>query len=131
MTKYYDEHIRRQQPLPNPNSGKIIIDADDYGDDPVREWRCPWCNHILHARKSRKEIDCPNCTATLDLGAGKAQETKKIVDPNKSRAVDTTPFVTSVQYNFDDMVSHVGQRPEPKGGFKALQQKGLRITNYR
>ena len=28
------------------------------------------------------------------------------------------------------MVRHVGQLPEPKGTFAAMQKKGLKITNY-
>ena len=123
MTKYFDKTIGKI-----PDNSKVVIDADDYGDDPVREWICPWCSTIIKARKSRAEVDCSHCGATLDLGVGKAQETKTIVDPNKAR--DTTPLVTSIQYNFDDMVSHVGKKPTPKGSFAAMQKKGIRITNY-
>src|SRR5215217_5811603 len=95
MTKYFDEHIRRLQQPPNPNSGKVIINTEDYEGNPVREWICPFCNFILHARKSRGEVDCHHCKNTIDLGAGKAQETKTIVDPNKSRAVDTETYAAT------------------------------------
>jgi hypothetical protein len=54
------------------------------------------------------------------------------VDPNKSRAVDTEVFAATtpgVEYFVDQI--RIKKEPELKGGFKALQQKGLRITNYR
>ena len=128
MTKYFETISRGK----TPQNDKVVIDVDEYGEDPVREWICPNCNYIFQARKSRREIDCRNCNATVDLGAGpnKAQETKTIVDPNKSKAASIEVYVTSVQYNFDDMVSHTGRKPTPKGSFAAMQKKGIRITNY-
>jgi ribosomal protein L37AE/L43A len=126
MTKYFETISRGK----TPQNDKVVIDVDEYGEDPVREWICPWCSTIIQARKSRREIDCRNCNATVDLGAGpnKAQETKTIVDPNKSR--DIEPCVVSIDYNPNDMVSHTGKKPTPKGSFAAMQKKGIRITNY-
>src|SRR5215207_8735333 len=126
MTKYFDEHVRIG---PTGNKGKIVIDADEYGEDPVREWICPWCNHVLHARKSRKEISCPNCTAALDLG-GAAQETKTIEDPNKSKAASTEVYAATLPGS-EWVESQIIRKPvEPKGSFAELQRRGLRITNY-
>jgi hypothetical protein len=40
--------------------------------------------------------------------------------------------VVSLQYNFEDMAGHTryGKPVELQGGFKALRDKGLRITSY-
>jgi DNA-directed RNA polymerase subunit M/transcription elongation factor TFIIS len=95
------------------------------------EWICPHCNFILHARKSRGEIDCDHCKNTIDLGAGKTQETKTIVDPNKSKAVDTEVFAATTpgtEY-FANQI-RIKKDPQLKGGFKVLRDKGLKITSY-
>src|SRR5215207_930586 len=124
MTKYFDSINRGRST--DPNKGKVVIDVDVYDEDPVREWICPWCDYVLQARKSRKEIDCPNCTAALDLG-GATQETKTIEDPNKSKAADKVYAATT-----PDPVNPWDKKPvELKGGFLALSKRGLRITNYR
>ena len=126
MTKYFDEHIRRQP----PNSDKVIINTDDYEGDPVREWICPHCNFILYARKSRGEVDCYHCKATVDLGAGKAQKTKTIEDPNKSRAVDTETYAATTpgtEY-FAEQI-RIKKPTELKGSFAAMAKRGIKFTS--
>ena len=125
MTKYFDEtnKIRRQP----PNSDKVIINTEEYEGDPVREWICPWCNLILHARKSAKSAFCIRCQMDIDISTGKAQELQTIEDPNKDR--DSEPCVTSIQTDFAGQVA-IKKEPELKSGFKALRDKELRITNY-
>ncbi len=115
-----------------PGNNKVVIDADHYGEDPVREWICPYDNTIMYARKSKGEAWCPRCQDYIDIGAGKAQETQTIVDPNKSRAVDTETYAATTpgtEY-FTDQI-RIKKEPELKSGFKALRDKGLHITNYR
>src|SRR5215207_771198 len=113
-----------------PDNSKVVIDADDYGEDPVREWICPHCHYILHARKSRREIDCHHCKNTIDLGVGKAQETKTIEDPNKSRVVDTETYAATtpgVEY-FTEQI-RIKKPTELKGSF-AQMAKRVKFTSY-
>jgi|SRR5918994_2599707 hypothetical protein len=127
MTRYFDSVNRGRGT--DPNKGKVVIDVDAYDEDLVREWVCPWCDHVLQARRSRKEIDCPNCTATLDLG-GATQETKTIEDPNKSKAASTEVYAATLPGS-EWVESQITRKPvEPKGSFAELQRRGLRITNY-
>ena len=98
-----------------------------YDEDQIREYICPWCNFILHVRKSRKEVNCPNCTITLDLTSGVAQETKTLIDPNKNNATyEVHAFTTP------DPINPWDKKPvELKGGFLALSKKGtIRFTSY-
>jgi len=124
-TKWYNENVSSGRGT-DPNIGKVVIDVDAYDEDRVKEWICSNCNYILKARKSRKEIDCPNCTATLDL-CGATQETKTLEDPNKGNAPNEVHAFTTPE------VSNPWDKkgPELKGGFLALSKRGLRITNYR
>ena len=85
MTKYFAEHIRRQQQPPNPNSDKVIINSADYEGDEVREYICPRDNTILRARKSAQEAFCIRCQDYIDIGSGKTQEVQAIEDPDKDR----------------------------------------------
>src|SRR5215207_1353704 len=121
MTTYFHSINRRGT---DPNKGKIVIDVDTYDEDRVKEWQCPYCNFRLHSRKSRKEISCPNCTATLDLG-GATQETKTIEDPNKSKAADKVYAATT-----PDPVNPWDKKPvELKGAFAQMAKK-VHFTSY-
>jgi ribosomal protein L37AE/L43A len=124
MTKYFDS-INRGKTLRND---KVVIDVDAYDEDRVKEWQCPYCNFRLHARKSRREIDCPNCTATLDLG-GATQETKTIEDPNKSKAASTEVYAATTP---DPNEQYMKKKElQLKDGALALSRKGsIRFTSY-
>ena len=125
-TKYFDS-VNRDKGY-DPNKGKVVIDVGAYDEYQIRDYICPWCNFILHVRKSRKEVNCPNCTINLDLTSGVAQETKTLIDPNKNSAVneEVHAFTTPPPINPWD------KKPvELKGGFLALSKKGtIRFTNY-
>jgi len=125
MTKYFDSINRGRST--DPNKGKVVIDVDVYDEDPVREWICPWCDYVLQARKSRKEIDCPNCTAALDLG-GATQETKTIEDPNKSKAASTEVYAATTPDPNEQYMKK--KEPQLKGGALALSKKGIRFISY-
>src|SRR5215207_9692839 len=119
-TKWYNENVSRGRGT-DPNIGKVVIDTGDYQEDPVREWKCSWCNYTLQARRSRKEISCPNCTATLDLG-GATQETKTIEDPNKSKAASTEVYAATTP---DPNAQYMKKKePQLKDGALALSRKG-------
>ena len=108
----------------------IVRDPSGYEEDPVREWICPHCNYILRARKSRREIDCYHCKATIELGAGKTQETKTIEDPNKSRVANTEVFAATTpgtEY-FAEQI-RIKKPTELKGSFAAMAKRGIKFTS--
>ena len=125
MTKYFDTISK------TPQNDKVVIDVEEYGDDSVREYICGNCNFVLHARKSRGEIDCPNCNATVDLGSSKTQQIQTLEDPNKDR-YDSEPGIVSIEYDPSKMAWHTkyDKPKELKGGALALSKKGIRFTSY-
>ena len=61
------------------------------------------------------------------------KDTKPVKKSLKAETIDNTEVnVVSLQYNFEDMAGHTryGKPVELQGGFKALRDKGLRITSY-
>jgi hypothetical protein len=125
-TKWYNETAGRGRGT-DPNKGKVIIDVGVYDEDRIIEYICPWCNFVLCVRKSRKEVNCPNCTINLDLTSGVAQETKTLIDPNRSSATDEVhAFTTPPPINPWDK-----KPPTLKDGALALSKKGtIRFTSY-
>lgn len=69
---------------------------------------------------------CRNCSVEFNPEEENVRRESKlsVPDRNTEPAVSTTPLVN------EDAVT-IRHTPEIKGGLKALQQKGLKITDYK
>jgi hypothetical protein len=67
---------------------------------------------------------CKNCSVEFDPESENVRRESKLSVPNRNiePAVATTSGIPDISIRKD---------PEIKGGLKALQQKGLKITNYK
>jgi len=120
-TKYYEEHIRKVPRRQPPAADNNIIISDN--DDAVKDYECSYCSHIIHTRKTDGEICCPNCTNEFSIS--NARKKSKLEVPrgrNTEVYAAITPDPNEPYYR--------KKEPELKGGFKVLQQKGIRITRY-
>lgn len=67
---------------------------------------------------------CRHCSVEFDPAEENVRRESKLSVPDRNiePAVATTPGIPDIS---------IRKEPEIKGGLKALQQKGLKITNYK
>jgi hypothetical protein len=110
-----------------PNKDIITI-GDKYSGEDRPVYLCSWCNCTLSklqdAGKNNTTYFCTRCAIEFDPESENLRKESKLVVPDRNiePAASTTPG------NPDISIHHA---PELKGAFKALQQKGIKITNYK
>ncbi|HEU4822556.1 MAG TPA: hypothetical protein VFS97_03960 [Nitrososphaeraceae archaeon] len=117
-TKYTKKHSRRGL---DSRENKVVIAESD---DEIKEYVCDSCNFIIHTRLTDGEITCLHCENVIEIQ--KTRRKSKLETPHQQ---NTETLVSSVPTpGFGDV--KIKKEPELKGGFLALQQKGLRIKDY-
>jgi hypothetical protein len=113
-TNYYRNNNR-----PNPYNDIISISPPEDDEDEY----CPSC-HCNTLVRYEDHIYCSRCKHTFDI---KQIDTADIVE---SESMDDNPEGL-VSYTEDpDARFYNKGRVEPQGAFKALQDRGIRITSY-
>jgi hypothetical protein len=112
-----------------PNKDIITI-GDKYSGEDRPVYLCSWCNCTLSklqdAGKNNTTYFCTRCAIEFDPESENLRKESKLVVPDRS----IQPAVTSLQYNMADEVE-IRHTPPIRGGFKELQDRGLKITSYR
>jgi hypothetical protein len=112
-----------------PNKDIITI-GDEYSGEDRPVYLCSWCNCTLSklqdAGKNNTTYFCTRCAIEFDPESENLRKESKLVVPDRS----IQPAVTSLQYNMADEVE-IRHTPPIRGGFKELQDRGLKITSYR
>jgi hypothetical protein len=110
------------------NKDKVIIASEQYTGEDRPSYLCSFCNRTL-SRLSDSGMQnstfwCRFCSVEFDPESEILRKESKIIVPDRNNepAVATTPGIPDVR---------IHHTPEPKGAFKALQQKGLKITEYK
>ena len=109
------------------NKDKVIISSEYYEDDRL-SYICSICNRILNrlsdAGGNNQTYYCRFCNVEFDPESENVRRESKLSVPDRNiePAVATTPGIPDIS---------IRKEPEIKGGLKALQQKGLKITNYK
>jgi hypothetical protein len=109
------------------NKDKVIISSEYYEDDRP-SYICSICNRTLNrlsdAGGNNQTYYCRFCNVEFDPESENVRRESKlsVFDRNIEPAVATTPGIPDIS---------IRKEPEIKGGLKALQQKGLKITNYK
>jgi hypothetical protein len=89
---------------------------------------CSFCNQTLirltDAGQNNTSWWCRQCQVEFDPESENLRRESKLVVPDRNiePAVATTPGIQDVR---------IHKEPELSGAFKALQQKGLRIKDYK
>jgi len=108
---------------------KPIIISDD-NDGKTNGFECKWCHRIIYNKFTDDSIWCNSCGSETIFD----KDTKLIKKSIKAEVVDNSEvFVTSVQYNFEDMAGRTkyNKPKELKDGALALSKKGtIRFTSY-
>jgi hypothetical protein len=109
------------------NKDKVIISSEYYEDDRA-SYICSICNRTLNrlsdAGGNNQTYYCRFCNVEFDPESENVRRESKLSVPDRNiePAVATTPGIPDIS---------IRKEPEIKGGLKALQQKGLKITNYK
>jgi hypothetical protein len=109
------------------NKDKVIISSEYYEDDRP-SYICSICNRTLNrlsdAGGNNQTYYCRFCNVEFDPESENVRRESKLSVPDRNiePAVATTPGIPDIS---------IRKEPEIKGGLKALQQKGLKITNYK
>jgi hypothetical protein len=119
----------KQPTKPNKNKDIITI-GDEYSGEDRPVYLCSWCNCTLSklqdAGKNNTTYFCTRCAIEFDPESENLRKESKLVVPDRS----IQPAVTSIQSNMADEVE-IRHTPPIRGGFKELQDRGLKITSYR
>jgi DNA-directed RNA polymerase subunit RPC12/RpoP len=111
-----------------PNNDDKVIVSSEYFEDTTPSYICSICNQTLirltDSSMQNTAFWCRNCSVEFDPESENIRRESKLSVPNRNiePAVATTPGIPDISIRKD---------PEIKGGLKALQQKGLKITNYK
>jgi uncharacterized Zn ribbon protein len=118
----------KRTPL-DPSRDKVVV-SSEYFQDERPSFICSICNQTLirltDAGMSNTSFWCRHCSVEFNPEEENVRRESKlsVPDRNEETLVSTTPGI-----NEDSIaIRHI---PEIKGGLKALQQKGLRITDYK
>ena len=110
-----------------PNDDKVII-SSEYSQGERPSFICSICNRTLSRLTdgggNNSTYWCRNCSVEFDPELENVRRESKISVPdrNQETLAATTPGIPDIS---------IHHTPEPKGAFKALQQKGIKITNYK
>jgi hypothetical protein len=115
--------------LGKPND-KVVISSEYYTNEIKPSYLCSFCNQTLirltDAGGNNNSFWCRHCSIEWDPESENLRKESKLVVPDRN----IEPAVTSIQTNMADEVE-IRHTPEIKGSFKALRDKGLKITNYK
>jgi hypothetical protein len=106
---------------------KVII-SSEYFEDTRPSFICSICNQTLvrltDAGMNNNSFWCRNCSVEFNPEEENVRRESKISVPDRNiePAVSTTPGIPDIS---------IRKEAEIKGGLKALQQKGLKITHYK
>ncbi|HEU4447715.1 MAG TPA: hypothetical protein VFR94_23780 [Nitrososphaeraceae archaeon] len=112
--------------LPTNKDDKVIISSEFYENDRP-SYICSICNQILSrlsdAGNNNSTYWCRHCSVEWNPEEENVRRESKlsVPDRNEETLVANTPGIPDVS---------IRRIPEIKGGLKALQQKGLKITDY-
>jgi len=122
--------VRKSDTLDRSGQSDKVVVSSEYFEDTTPSFICSICNQTLirltDSSMQNTAFWCRNCSVEFDPENENVRRESKLSVPDRNiePAVSTTPSI-----NEDSIaIRHV---PEIKGGLKALQQKGLKITEYK
>jgi hypothetical protein len=106
---------------------KVII-SSEYYENVRPSFICSFCSQTLirltDAGLNNTAYWCRHCSVEFDPESENLRKESKITVPDRNQEGS----ITSIGVTPDISIRH---KPEPKGAFKALQQRGLKIADYK
>ena len=121
MTKYFEDRNKfRKEETP-------IVAGSEWTRDPKREYICSYCRRTLHRLADKNGLNesffCSFCSIE-SLPEEDLRSKSKIAPPERIDNSDNP----SVSYAPEVGIKR--KNKEPKGTFRTLQERGIKITNY-
>jgi hypothetical protein len=114
---------------PKTKDDKVVI-SEFYTNEIKPSYLCSFCNQTLirltDAGQNNTSFWCRSCSVEFNPESENLRKESKLVVPDRN----IEPAVTSIQNNMADEVE-IRHTPPIRGGFKELQDRGLKITSYR
>jgi hypothetical protein len=110
------------------NKDKIIIAGEAYEAPEITTFICNYCNRDLiklsDGNGNNVSWYCNHCSIPFEPENESIRHKQKLEVPDRNiePGVATTPGIRDIS---------IRHEPELKGAFKALQQRGLKITDYK
>jgi hypothetical protein len=119
-----------KQPMKSKNDN-IIISSEQYSGEDRPTYYCDTCHCVLarlsDSNNQNESYYCNKCSIDYPDTTNIRQQLKVTVpDRNTETQVSNAPGQDYLNKRVE-----IHHEPEPKGAFKALQQKGIKITNYK
>jgi len=121
----------KQAMKPNKNKDIVTI-GDEWTGEDRPSYICSYCNRTLTKLTDRNNQNesyyCNSCGIDFQPDNENVRRETKLSVPDRSTEtlVATTPGIDYLNKSVE-----INHTPEPKGAFKSLQQKGIKITNYK
>ena len=109
----------------------VIISSEQYTGEERPTYSCNTCHCSLVRLSDRNNQNeswyCNRCSIEYPDATNIRHQLKiSVPDRNPETLVSTTPGQDYLNKSVE-----INHTPEPKGTFKVLQQKGIKITNYK
>src|SRR5829696_2038537 len=109
---------------------KVVISSEYYTNEIKPSYLCSFCNQTLvrltDSSLQNTSFWCRHCSVEWDPESENLRRESKLFVPDRNAEA----AVTSIQNNMADEVE-VRHTPPIRGGFKELQDRGLKTTSYR
>jgi DNA-directed RNA polymerase subunit RPC12/RpoP len=123
MTRYTDRH----HTLPNKD---IVVVGNEYNKDAQREYICNYCqrtlSRLIDYSGENPSLYCSYCSIEVIPEIEKDLRAK-----SKLEVPDGSDIEPSVSYPPDPNDINRNKDNELKGTFRALQDRGIKITDYK
>jgi hypothetical protein len=124
MTIYHDRNRRGREPADTP-----ISVSNEWTQDPRREYVCSYCNRTMIKLQDRNSANisyfCNVCNIQTNAEATDNLRTRSRLQ--MPEGVNTNPYAST---KFPEYT--VNKQPqEIRGTFKTLQNRGMKIKNYK
>ena len=115
-------------PLPADQNKKVLIDEQEFSYQSHIELICNTCHTntlvTITDGVDNSDLFCKRCSTVYSMEDDTVRHRQRLLPPDEPEpAASTTPTIGA-----DDVA--IRHPPEIKGGLKALQQRGLKITHY-
>jgi hypothetical protein len=115
-------------PLKTNQNDKVLINEQEFSDSERIEYICSLCNCgplvTITDKTGNTDRFCRNCSAVYSMEDDTVRHKSRLSVPQETEpALSTTPTIGA-----DAVAIH--HEPELRGAFKALRDRGIKITHY-
>ena len=117
----------KKHDIDSSSQDKVTIGENDLGiSHKDTKIICNYCSQVVTVRLSDDEWFCNNCSITI---IPSIQDVRRVQDLEVPQGVNDEILICHPPEPHEEDV-RIKKEPDLQGGFKALRDKGLRVTDY-